>query len=89
MTRGQLRSVVRWEAVIIALLGTALGLLIGTSFGWVMVRALEDQGLRTFTIPFGQLAVLVVVAALAGVGAAILPARRAARLDVLAAITAA
>jgi putative ABC transport system permease protein len=87
MTRGQLRAMVRWESVIIALLGTALGLLIGTSFGWVLVQALADQGLSRFTVPVGQLAVLVVIAAMAGVAAAVLPARRAARLDVLAAIT--
>jgi putative ABC transport system permease protein len=86
MTRGQLRTTVRWESVIIALLGTTLGLVIGTSFGWMMVRALRGEGLNTFTIPVGQLAVVVVIAGIAGVAAAILPARRAARLDVLDAI---
>jgi putative ABC transport system permease protein len=88
MTRAQVRSTVRWESVIIALLGTTLGLAIGTSFGWVMVKALEGEGLNTFTIPVGQLAVVVVVAAVAGVAAAVLPARRAAKLDVLQAISA-
>ena len=87
MTRAQLRATVRWESVIISLLGTTLGLVIGTSFGWIMVKALESQGLNTFRIPMGQLAVVVVIAALAGVVAAILPARRAAKLDVLEAIS--
>ena len=86
MTRAQLRSTVRWEAVIIALLGTTLGLAIGVLFGWAMVTALEDEGLGVFTIPGGQLAVVAVIAAFAGIGAAILPARRAARMDVLGAI---
>ena len=87
MTRRQLRATVRWEAMIIALLGTTLGLTIGTGFGWAIVRALSDEGLGQFTIPFGQLAVITVIAAGAGVAAAVLPARRAARLDVLGAIT--
>lgn len=87
MTRSQLRSTVRYESVIIALLGTTLGLAIGAGFGWAIVKALEGEGLDTFTIPVSQLAVVTVIAALAGVGAAALPARRAARLDVLGAIT--
>ncbi|MEQ1788579.1 MAG: FtsX-like permease family protein, partial [Acidimicrobiales bacterium] len=87
MTRAQVRATVRWESVIISLLGTTLGLVIGTSFGWIMVKALEDQGLNTFAVPGGQLMVVVVIAALAGVAAAILPARRAAKLDVLQAIS--
>jgi putative ABC transport system permease protein len=86
MTRRQLRATVRWESVIIALLGTVLGLVIGTTFGWALVRALRSEGLSTFRVPFGQLAFMAVIAALAGVAAAILPARRASRLDVLAAI---
>ena len=89
MTRRQLRSVVRYEAVVIALLGTTLGLVIGTAFGWAIVQALQGQGLTTFALPVGSLAVLTVVGAIAGVLAAVLPARRAARLDVLGAITAA
>ena len=88
MTRAQVRATVRWESVIIALLGTTLGLAIGTSFGWVMVKALEDQGLNTFNIPVTQLAVVVAIAAVAGCVAAVLPARRAAKLDVLEAISA-
>jgi putative ABC transport system permease protein len=87
MTRRQLRATVRYESVIIALLGTTLGLAIGTAFGWSIVKALEGEGLDTFAFPFSQLAVVTVIAALAGVGAAALPARRAARLDILGAIT--
>ena len=86
MTRRQLRATVRWESVIIALLGTVLGLAVGLFFGWAMVQALADEGFSAFVVPAGQLAVIAVIAALAGVAAAILPARRAAKMDVLGAI---
>jgi putative ABC transport system permease protein len=88
MTRAQLRSIIRWESVIIAVQGTLLGLVIGLFFGWALVSALHDEGLTTFSVPIGTLAVVVVLAALAGVVAAVLPARRAARLDVLRALSA-
>jgi len=86
MTRTQLRSVIRWESVIIAVFGTVLGLAIGIAFGWIMVQALSSEGLSVLAIPTGTLVVVVVLAALAGVVAALLPARRAARLDILSAI---
>jgi putative ABC transport system permease protein len=86
MTRAQLRATVRWESMIIALFGTVLGLTIGLFFGWSMVHALADKGFNSFVVPVGSLAVVAVIAAIAGVGAAVLPARRAARLDVLGAI---
>ena len=86
MTRRQLRSAIRWEAVIIAVFGTLLGLIIGLFFGWVLVEDLKSSGITHLTIPVGQLAVVVLIAALAGVGAAILPGRRAAKLDILQAI---
>jgi putative ABC transport system permease protein len=87
MTRSQVRSTVRWESVIIALLGTALGLVIGLFFGWALVRALADQGFDTLSIPGAWLVVVVIVAFLAGVGAAVFPARRAAQLNVLDAVS--
>jgi hypothetical protein len=67
-------------AVIIALFGTGLGLVLGIGFGWAIVQALDDaaltgQGIDIFTIPVGQLAVVAVVVGLAGVAAAILPAQ--------------
>ena len=87
MTRRQLRSAVRWESVIIAVMGTVLGLVIGAFFGWALVASLRSEGFTELTIPVGQLVVVVVLAAAAGVVAAVPPARRAARLDVLAAIS--
>ena len=86
MTRRQLRSSVRWESVIISLLGTFLGLVIGVVFAWAMVHALADQGIDKFSLAPVQLIVIVVLAAVFGVLAAIWPARRAARLDILESI---
>ena len=86
MSRRQVRSAVRWESVIIALLGTALGLVIGIVFGAAIVRSLRSLGFTGFVIPFGQLLVVAVLAALAGVVAGIQPARKAAKLDILSSI---
>lgn len=87
MTRRQTRSMVRWEAVIIAVMGALFGVVIGIAFGWALQQALEPEGFTELGIPAGQLAFYVVLAGLAGVLAAILPARRAARLNVLEAIS--
>jgi putative ABC transport system permease protein len=88
LTRRQTRSMVRWEAVIIALLGAVLGLVIGAGMGTAVVRALADQGLSKLSVPATQLLTYVVVAFIIGVLAAVLPARRAARLNILDAIAA-
>ncbi len=88
-TRGQLRAMVRWESVIVALFGTIIGLALGVFLGWALVRAAGQQpggSLSVFAAPPAQLAVVLVVGALAGVLAGIRPARRAARLNVLRAI---
>jgi putative ABC transport system permease protein len=85
-TRRQLRSTVRWEAVIITVLGTLLGVVIGLVFGWALVRALADQGIKVFEIPWGQLALFVVIGGGFGVLAAVYPAFRASRLNILNAI---
>jgi len=87
MTRAQLRSAVRWESVMIAVLGAVLGLLVALAFSWAVFVASSDDGLGSFPVPVGRLAVIVVLAALAGVVAAVPPARRAARLDILRAVT--
>lgn len=87
MSRRQVRSMIRSEAVIIAVLGAILGLAVGVLFGWALVTALNDQGIKTLVIPAGQLTLYVILAGLAGVVAAVFPARRAARLDVLSAIS--
>jgi putative ABC transport system permease protein len=83
MTRRQLRSTIRWESVIVAVQGTLLGLLVGVFFGWALVRSQKDQ---TFSLPYLTLIIIIVLAGLAGVAAAILPSRRAAKLNILRAI---
>ncbi len=85
MTRPQVRRSVRWESVAIALLGTALGTGLAVAGAWGIIQALDEE-VTTFVVPPTQLAVIVGLAALAGVGAALGPARRAAKLDVLDAI---
>ncbi|MGH9264217.1 MAG: ABC transporter permease [Acidimicrobiales bacterium] len=85
-TRGQVRSMVRWESVIIALFGTVGGLALGVFLGWALVQAASAAGFATFAAPAGQLAVVLLAGAVAGVLAGLGPARRAARLDVLDAI---
>jgi putative ABC transport system permease protein len=87
MTRRQLRATIRWESAIIALQGTFLGLLVGVFFGWALVLAMKNQGITVFSIPVFSLVIMVVLAGLAGAAAAIPPSRRAAKLDVLRAIT--
>jgi putative ABC transport system permease protein len=85
-SRRQLRSMVRWESVIIALFGTVGGLALGVFLGWALVQAASASGFATFAAPAGQVAVVLVAGAVAGLLAGLGPARRAARLDVLAAI---
>ncbi|HEY4277729.1 MAG TPA: ABC transporter permease [Conexibacter sp.] len=85
-TRSQLRAMVRWEAVVIALLGTLGGLVLGIPLGWVIVQISSSVGIDTFAVPVVQLLIVLVVGGLAGVLAGMRPARRAARLDVLRAI---
>ncbi len=87
MSRRQLRRMIRLEAVAIAVLGAVLGVAMGLLFGVVLQRAVADQGITDLAVPVVQLVVFVLVAAAVGVLAAVLPARRAAKLDVLRAIT--
>ncbi len=86
MTRSQIRSTIRWEAVVISLLGTVVGLVIGLVFGVAIVVALRDQGFTRFSLPLGQMIVLTILAAVAGWAASLRPAGRAAKLNVLDAI---
>ena len=86
MTRRQLRSAIRLESVVIALQGTALGLLIGVLFGWAIVHAINIFGTGVVSIPYRTLVIVVIAAAIGGVITAISPARRAAKLNILRAI---
>lgn len=86
MRRGQVASSVCWEALLIAMIGTTIGLGVAVFFGWAVIGALADQGARVFAVPVRDLVLIVVLAAVAGLAAALYPAFRASRLDVLEAI---
>jgi len=85
MSRRQVRRIVRYESVITALIGAVLGMALGVLFAVIMSRPLADEGF-ILSIPVGTLVFLLVLAVVAGVLAAIAPARRASRLDVLEAL---
>jgi putative ABC transport system permease protein len=85
MTRRDVRRLVRHESVITALIGAVLGLPLGIFLAALVTRALSSQGI-VFALPGRSLVLFAVIAVLAGIGAAVLPARRAARLNVLEAL---
>jgi putative ABC transport system permease protein len=87
LSRRQLRRMVRLEAIAIAVLGAVLGTVMGIGFGVVLQQAIQDQGVTDLAVPAVRLIAFVVVAAVVGVLAAVFPARRAAKLNVLRAIT--
>ena len=86
MSRRQVRRMVRAESVITAAIGALLGIVLGIAFAAIVSRPLAEDGF-VFEMPIVTLVVVTVLAALAGVLAAIPPARRAARIDVLRAVT--
>jgi putative ABC transport system permease protein len=85
LTRRQTRRMIRYESVIIALIGAALGLPLGILLAGVITKALDSLDV-TFSLPLIPIIVFGIVATLAGMFAAILPARRASRLNVLKAL---
>ena len=85
MTRRQVRRMIRQESIITALIGAALGLPLGIFLAALVNRALSEYDVR-FAIPWVQLLVLTIVAIVIGILAAIMPARRAAKLNPLEAI---
>jgi putative ABC transport system permease protein len=88
-TRAQLRSMVRLESVLVAAFGTVGWLALGGFLGWGLAEAgARSSGLTQPSFPAAQLIVIAVLGGLAGVIAAVRPARRAARLPLLAAIAA-
>ena len=86
MDRPQLRRMIRHEAMIVAIIGAILGIIVGLFFGIVVTAALSAQGIDVLSIPAAQIIALVIFGAVAGLMAAILPARRASRLNILEAI---
>ena len=88
LTKQQLRRMLMLEAMLMAVLGVSLGIVMGGGFGWALVHLVaKATGVGSLAIPYTQLLIYVVAGALAGVLAAVIPARRAARQTVAAAIT--
>jgi putative ABC transport system permease protein len=85
MTRRQMRRMIRHESIITALIGAALGLPLGVFLAALVTRGLGSSGIG-FHLPIDQLAIFALIAVGAGIGAAAIPARRAARLNVLEAL---
>ena len=85
MTRRQMRRMVRHESIITALLGALFGMAVGLGLAAVVTQVFKDSGLE-FVVPIGTLIAFTVVAVVAGILAAVAPARRAARLSPLAAL---
>ncbi|MFC9088634.1 ABC transporter permease [Nocardiopsis dassonvillei] len=84
LARGQLRRMLSVEAVLLCLIGAGIGIVLGVVFGWAAgASVLPDM---IFTVPFGQIAVFIVIAVLAGLLASVLPARRAAATSITGAL---
>jgi putative ABC transport system permease protein len=88
MRQRQVRSMVRCEAVILAVFGAIIGVVIGTGMGIALVSSLQHQGITQIAVPWSSLVAFLALSMLLGLVAATWPARRAARMDVLAAIAA-
>ena len=88
MKRRQVRSMIRSESVIVGLLGGVLGIVRGTAIGVALAYALRNNDVTTISVPVASLIGFVILSALLGLAAATWPARRAANLDILAAIAA-
>jgi putative ABC transport system permease protein len=88
MKRRQIRAMIRTESVILSLFGAIIGIVIGTGLGVALVSSLRSQGINETDVPISSLLLFLALSALLGLLAAGWPARRAAKLDVLAAIAA-
>jgi putative ABC transport system permease protein len=88
MKRRQVRTMIRSEAVILAIFGAIIGIIIGTAMGVALVSSLSQQGITDTVVPVSSLLIFLLLSGLLGLVAASWPARRAAKLDVLAAIAA-
>jgi putative ABC transport system permease protein len=87
MTRGQLQRTIMSESVLTALFGAVLGTALGLTLGILLQRVLVEQGLAALSVPWGQVVLTFVLAGVVGVVAALLPAWRASRLDVIKAVS--
>ncbi|MDE0669214.1 MAG: FtsX-like permease family protein, partial [bacterium] len=86
MTRGQMRRMVCWEGLVVAVFGGILGIALGVAFGVLASDIIPDSVVDTLSIPGGQIIIYLAVAAVAGLASGVLPAVWAGRLKVLEAI---
>ncbi|MEV4107361.1 FtsX-like permease family protein [Nonomuraea sp. NPDC049695] len=86
LTRAQLRRMLSIEALVLGLIGALVGVVLGGVFGWAAIRAMLDGAV--FTVPAGQIGLFVVLSGVAGMLAAVLPARRAARASIVGSLAA-
>jgi putative ABC transport system permease protein len=86
MTRSQVRITVRWESVLTSVYGAVVGVAMGLVLGYVVISALRDQGLTKYSIPVPTISAIILIAFVVGVVAAVVPAWRATKLDILQAI---
>ena len=86
MTRAQVRTTVRWESVLTSVYGAVVGVVMGLVLGYVVIVALRDQGLTKYSVPIATIAAILLIAFVVGVIAAVVPAWRATKLDILQAI---
>lgn len=85
-SRRQIRRMIRLESMVIAVFGALVGLVLGLAWGVTAQRLLEKEGLNVLVVPWGTVVAIVIAAAVVGLGAAVMPAFRAARMNVLRAI---
>src|SRR6185295_6026644 len=86
MTRSQVRATVRWESVLTSVYGAVVGVVMGLVVGYVVIAALRDQGLTKYSVPVATIVGILIIAFVVGVIAAVVPAWRATKLDILQAI---
>jgi putative ABC transport system permease protein len=86
MTRAQVRITVRWESVLTSVYGAVVGVAMGLVLGYVVIAALRDQGLTKYSVPVATITAILLIAFVVGVIAAVVPAWRATKLDILRAI---
>ncbi len=86
MTTRQVGAMIRWESLLVAVTGAVVGVILGFVAAWSVVATLHEDGIDRFSVRWVALAIFVVAAAVVGVLAGVLPARRAARLDLLDAV---
>ncbi|MDO8392106.1 MAG: FtsX-like permease family protein [Actinomycetota bacterium] len=85
-TRRQVRSSVLWESMVTGVVGVIMGVVVGLTLGWIIVKSFEDDGLSVFSLPVGTVVVATIGSLFLAGLAAIIPARKAAKSDILSAI---